>query len=233
MYEAPHRITYYDLDMHGQVKLSAFLRMVHIAADANATELGVGFRELSARDMTFILQRFAVRANRMPAYGECVTIRTWPAGVARGIFTRKGIMLCEKGEKIMEWASLWILFDLAARKILKPAALPIELPEFEDHGVEITPEKILLPVAGEEVSRHTHTVRYADVDTNKHMNNSVYGDLIGNALENSIPWREIQISYLAETRLGEEIEITAKRDGGAFIVTGAVNERNSFAARVL
>lgn len=245
MYEGKHKITYYDLDLLGSVKLSAFLRMVHIAADENASSLGTGFNELSALNMSYVLQRFAVRANRMPAYGECVTIRTWPECVSKGTFIRKGDMYCEKGEKLMEWASMWILLDLAARKILRPSALPVALPDFVDYGVDLLTQKIILPepgeAYGEEFSRYIHTVRYAEVDTNRHMNNSIYGDLIGNALFPTIeaadaaasrPWREIHINYLAETRLGDEIDVTARRNGGTFLITGTANGRASFAARV-
>ena len=246
MYECKHKITYYDLDMVGCVKLSALLKMVHIAADVNASDLGIGFKEMSALNMTFILQRFAIRVTRMPTYAETVRIRTWPDGVARGTFTRKGDMYCESGKKIMEWASLWILFDIEQRRILKPSALPVVIPTFEVHGVEIMPEKIsLLPeTLGTEISKHTHTVRYADVDTNMHMNNSIYGDLIGNALffsesnatTLSQNWREIQINYLSETRLGEEINITTHHKVNEFVITGQTGEnpvKSAFAARVL
>ena len=233
MYEEKRKINYYDLDSAGRVKLSALLRIVHIAADENATELGIGFAEMWRREMSFILQRFAVLVARMPAYGDVVTIRTWPDSVARGTFLRKGDMFDANGKKIMEWASLWILFDIAARKILKPQALHVALPDFANHGVQISPEKIILPAESEKISAHVHTVRYADVDTNQHMNNSIYGDLIGNALPLSHAWREMQINYLAETRLGDEISVAAHRHNNAIFVMGNSSEKTSFVARVI
>jgi acyl-ACP thioesterase len=233
MYAKKQKITYYDLDLLGRVKLSALLRMVHIAADANATELGIGFEKMSALNMSFILQRFGLTTARMPAYGETVTIRTWADSVARGTFIRKGDMFDENAKKIMEWASLWILFDIAERKILKPSALPVELPKCLDHGVQTTPEKIIMPENfSQKISEHTHIVRYADVDTNKHMNNSIYGDLIFNALD-SQNWRDIQINYLAETLKGEEIEVVAYHSNDNFLVKGETPARIAFAAGVL
>jgi medium-chain acyl-[acyl-carrier-protein] hydrolase len=234
MYKGTHRITYYDLDMAGRVKLSALLKMVHIAADVNANDLGIGFKELSRAGMSFILQRFAISAERMPAYDETVTIRTWPSSVARGTFTRKGDMYDANGKKIMEWASLWILFDITARKILKPNALPVQLPSFEEHDVQIAPEKIILPDdlhSCEIFSQYEHTVRYCEVDTNMHMNNSIYGDVISNALL-SQTWREVQINYLAETRLNEKINVTAFKNDEKIYVTGNANGKNSFTALV-
>jgi len=237
MYENKVRITYYDLDFRGKVKLSAILRMVHIAADVNANQLGVGFKTLHPLNISFVLQRFGLKITRMPVYDETVTIRTWPAEMARGTFIRNGDMHDQEGKKIMEWSSMWILFDIAARKILKPSALPIEIPTLPDIGVDIKPEKVVLPMGfGSPFSDHVHTVRYADVDTNMHMNNSIYGDLIGNAVfhtEAAAPdWKEVQINYLGETRLGEEIRITARKDGNICLVNGQAPGRVSFTAGI-
>ncbi|MCL1842460.1 MAG: thioesterase, partial [Defluviitaleaceae bacterium] len=108
----------------------------------------------------------------------------------------------------------------------------------------IMPEKIVLPTPGETpfqlFSEYTHIVRHAEVDTNRHMNNSMYGDLIGNALfpsmeaaESAGDWREVQINYLAETRFGEEIKVSAYRENNQFIVVGDAGGKVSFAAKVL
>jgi len=241
LYEFPTRITYYDLDYRGKVKLSALLRMVHVAADANAKLLGAGYDALAPLGMTFVLQRFGVNIIRMPAYNEDVTIRTWPSDISKGTFLRKGDMYDTTGIKIMEWASLWLLFDINARRVLKPGALPVQLPILCDDGVNIMPEKIILPESwGKPFSRYGHTVSYRDVDTNMHMNNSIYGDLIGNAIfpptaegtAQTPEWKQVQINYLAEMRFGEEAEIFANQEGDSFIVVGKSNGRTTFIARV-
>jgi len=235
------RITYYDLDCNGKVKLSALLRMVHVAADVNASELGASYNVLHPLGMTFVLQRFGVNVIRMPAYNEDITIRTWPYGIDKGTFLRQGDMYDAKGEKIMEWASMWLLFDINARRPLRPAALPVPLLTLEDENVTVKPDKILVPADfGQHFYSYNHIVTYRDVDTNMHMNNSIYGDLIGDAL---FPitrltaglepvLKQVQINYLAEMRLGAEVEVTAHRDRDCFIITGESGGRRAFAAQV-
>jgi len=240
LYETKTRITYYDLDFNGKVKLSALLRMVHIAADINAKDLGVGYDVLAPLGMTFVLQRFGVSIARMPAYNEAVTIRTWPSDVSKGTFLRRGDMYDSTGAKIMEWASLWLLFDIAARRVLRPNALPVPLTGMGHEGVKIMPEKIALPenLAGP-FAQYNHMASYRDVDTNMHMNNSIYGDLIGNAIfpvtgmcTPKPTWKQVQINYLAEVRFGEEVEVSAYQDGDGYIVIGKSNERTAFIAKV-
>jgi len=237
IYEGKTRITYYDLDFRGKVKLSAILRIAHIAADVNANQLGIGFSVMMPLSISFVLQRFALKIQQMPKYDQVVTVRTWPAETSRGTFIRKGDMHDEHGNRIMEWSSLWILFDIANRKILKPSALPVQVQCISDIDVSITPDKVVLP-ACPPFAEHTHTVRYADIDTNMHMNNSIYGDLIGNAifptptLDNYPDWKEVQINYLGETLPGDQIKITACKDDDSYYASGWAADKISFAARV-
>jgi len=242
-YKEKSQITYYDLDFRGSIKLSALLRMVHIAADTNANQLGIGFSALHPMNISFILQRFGLSIERMPKYSEEIIIRTWPASIARGTFIRKGDMYDTNGKKLMEWASLWILFDIAARKILKPSALPTEIDSIGDLDVTTQPQKIDLPKElGKPISSYLHTVRYSEVDTNIHMNNSIYGDLIGNAmfpedsgLENTSfkDWKQVQINYQSETRLGEQIEISTYEQDNANWIIGKTQNRTSFTAKII
>jgi acyl-ACP thioesterase len=238
IYDAPTQITYYDLDCRGRLKLSAFLRMAHIAADANVRDLHIGFDELEPRAMSFILQRFGLDINRMPAYGETVSLRTWPASVIKGTFIRRGDMRDTEGRTLMSWVSLWVLLDLNERKILRPSALPVTLPEIGTLGSPTETQKINFPEDwGEAFTVHTHTVRYADVDTNLHMNNTIYGDLIGNALylredAPATAWASVQINYLSETRLGEAVEVTCRRQGSVYWVAGHAHGKATFFATV-
>ena len=239
LYQSKTRITYYDLDYQGKIKLSALLRMVHVAADVNARELGAGYDVLAPLGMTFVLQRFGVSIMRMPVYNEAITIRTWPSDISKGTFLRRGDMYDKNGVKVMEWASMWLLFDINARKVLRPSALPMPLSSLGAEGVAVMPEKLVLPEhLGQPFYQYHHIAGYRDVDTNIHVNNSIYGDLIGNALfpnhiSTQMPeWKEVQINYLSEIRLGEETEISAWRKGDSFTVTGEAGGRRAFIARI-
>jgi acyl-ACP thioesterase len=231
LYTEERRINYYDLDCRGKLKISAFLRMIHIAADINATGLGIGFNDLNPLSISFVLQRFGVSIQRMPEYDELITLRTWPANIERGIFIRKGEMLSGNGKKIMEWTSIWVLFDVRERRILRPGALPVTISGMGDMGVETEAKKIVLPSNNNnEISSYLHTVRYSEVDTNMHMNNSIYGDLIGNVFNED--WIEMQINFLAEAKLGDEIEVVCKKEGESFLIIGKNNDKAAFSALI-
>ncbi|MDR1665116.1 MAG: hypothetical protein LBR83_09395 [Clostridiales bacterium] len=237
LYEQPVRITYYDLDREGRFKLSALLRLAHIAADINANALGCGFNDLFPLSMSFVLQRFGLETKRLPEYDETVTVRTWPSDISKGTFLRKGNILDTSGNTLMEWTSLWVLLDLKARRILRPNALPKPLEGIGAQGVGAEALKVDVSEDwGEEFSAHVHTVRYSEVDTNKHMNNTFYGDLIADALHKNTGaeitpvFHHTQINYLSEVKQNEDIRVRCRREGGKFRVTGAAGERTAFSA---
>ena len=232
VYDKPAKISYYDLDFAGNIKLSAFLKMVHIAADINATDLGIGFDILEPLNITFILQRFYVNFLRMPLYGDEVRLRTWVDGIYRSSFLRKGDMYDKNNNELIQWASQWILFNKKERKILKPSVLPIDFKTVENQGLVKLHYK---PDFGTEYSRYIHEVRYSEVDTNMHMNNSIYGDLIGNALNpkcDGLKIKEVQINYQHEIKHGEKVIVIAEKDNDNLQVAGLLDDKRAFVANI-
>jgi acyl-ACP thioesterase len=242
VYEAAERITYYDLDCYGRFKLSALLRAAHIAADVNANQLGIGYRDLAAHSMGFILQRFGVSAVRLPEDDENVMISTWPASIERGAFIRCGRIESLSGENLVEWTSLWVLFDINARKILKPGALPVQLDCAGMRGVGVTADRVDANGSeGEFFSEHIHTVSFSETDSNMHMNNTFYGDMAADAVYGSSllfpaetpgEWKSAQINYRSEARAGDRIKLRCAKNGAGYIITGATDQKRVFAASV-
>jgi len=235
--EFPARITYYDLDARGRPKISALLRYAHIAADINANQIGAGYEILKKYSMGFVLQRFAFEAKRMPLYEENVIIRTWPGSVEKGIYLRHGNMLSDENENLLEWTSLWVLFDLNERKILRPSALPVSIEGLGALGVTAQPKKIETSGdTGELISVHSHTVRYNELDTYGHMNNTHYGDMVENAVNHrgldgeAFEWKRAQINYLSELRFGDEVEISCEKQNAALRISGAAGDKKIFSA---
>ena len=239
IYEVKTRVTYYDLDCKNTLKPSALLRMANIAAEQNATDLGIGYTQMEPLSLAFVLQRFCIYSYIAPKYNQDVYVRTWPGEIIKGMFNRYGEMLDMNRVKMMEWISQWVLLDLRARKILRPTELPVTLPVYGNLGVSAAGKKI--EQLDKEAFNQLHhsfvyTVRYSDLDTNLHMNNAVYGNLIADALcpdaNSEIVWQNMLINFLAETRIGETINVSCIHAGDSYRVNGTVEGKPVFAAAV-
>jgi len=239
VYEKDTRIDFYDIDGRGDVKLTALLKHINLAAGANADKIGVGLDITMPMGLAFVIQRFALRVFKWPVYRQSITVRTWPAEITKGTFRRNGEMWDEEGNKLAEWTGLWVLIDIQERKVRRPKALPIDLPAYGSMDVTVEAEKVEVPEEGKLIASYPHIVRFSETDINMHMNNAVYGDLIANVLEiseSSMPhtprWREVQFNYLAETRVGEAVDVQCGQLDNMIYITGTVEGRPVFTAAV-
>ena len=228
------RVTYYDLDCTSSLKRASFMRMANIAGDNHAASLGIGTSKLYERTQAFLLSRFSWRFFKEPVYNQIVDIYTWSVGVAGATFLRNGEMLSEGGEKLVEWASRWVLVDTQTHSLLRPSALDTSVPHDGVQGVTLTTDRIVYPDGPADYT-HSHVVRYSDMDPNIHMNNVVYMDIIMDslpleALDNRL-FRTFHISYIKEAAYGEQIDISCKRDRDIFWFKGSVGGGNCFLAK--
>jgi acyl-ACP thioesterase len=106
-------------------------------------------------------------------------------------------------------------------------------------GVMVEPIKIDLSNDwGEDFSVHSHTVRFNETDTYQHMNNTFYGDLITNALyingvtPTPYEWKNVQINYISEMRLGDTAEIKCRKNENGYRIAGENEGKPVFSAVV-
>ena len=236
-YEKEEIISFYDLDANGDVKLTALLKYMNEAAFYNAEKLGIGFDKTVEFGLVFVIQRIGIRLFKAPELNQKVTVRTWPGETTRSIFKRYGDLRDENGNKLIEWESLWVLIDIEARKIKRPSALPIEIPQYGKEDVAVEARKIILPEERESCASYDHTVKFNELDINMHMNNAIYADLIANvlALTASPPirtWSEIHFNYVHEAKLGDQVVVSCDQVAGSLHVTGSCGEKTIFTATI-
>ena len=225
IYKQSSHINYYDLNAQGDVKLSALLRRINLAAGDNADELGIGFDVMKSHGLAFVVQRFGLALREWPRFREEISIRTWPADISKGTFRRCGDMCNAEGEKIAEWTSIWVLIDINERKLRRPSSLPMELPAMGLMDVSVEAVKLNPPKDAKFLMSYQHPVQYSELDTNEHMNNAVYGDLIANSygfMSKISKWQEVQINYQTEAVMLEELHVERRQAHDTMYISGAV-----------
>ena len=236
IYEQNKQINFYDLNNKGDVKLTALLKHINLAAGTNADEIGVGLDVTIPINLAFVIQRFGLQIFDWPTYRQIVKIRTWPSEISKGTFIRRGDMWDESGNKLAEWTTLWVLIDINERKVKRPKALPVELPQYGPMNVDIEAQKIDVPRNAKLLASYLHTVRYSELDINMHMNNAVYGDLIANVVEMAKApykkWQEVQFNYLNEALLNDQLNVECRKTENILYITGETETRPIFSAKI-
>jgi len=199
-----------EIDLHGRAAVATLCNWLQEAAGNHARSLGWGIEQLGAEQLTWVLARLHLRLDRLPAWRDEVSVTTWPAGVDRLYAVRE--FRVEAGPGACGVATTgWVLLHVGRRRPVRPPATLAALGREGPGRALADPFEPLDPPAAVEHEQH-FTVRFGDVDLNRHANNV---RLIGWALETlpldvlDRPLAELEIDFRSEARLGATIRAIA------------------------
>lgn len=226
------RVPVYDVGPRNLLKFGSVLRLVQETSEQHLDLLHISYEEFRAQGYVFFIISSRVKIKRLPEHNELLTIKTHPRGRGGAQFYRDFKFYGENGGLIIDVMQTTVVADAETHKVQRPQSL-FKYGIFRDFPIEkeerITriniPEN--LPFVGERL------VYYSDLDSNSHMNNSVYGDVFVDFLPNGVEERqlsEVQITYINETPLGDTLKIYAGVDGGRVLMRGNNKKGGSFTA---
>lgn len=218
-------------DLTGQWRPGAILEIMQEAAGQHAEILGVGRNLLIQKGIVWVLSRLEVEMDRYPMAEERIFVETFPMPVRRWFFPRYFIFRDEKGDIIGRAGSLWVLFDIQARKMAAPDAVLHLMPDNSDLLAPLG-----LPATVREVSGTLETSQvlphYTDIDVNGHVNNTKYIDWCCNALGIDVmkeyTLQRFAINYDSEVRPGQEVNLELRRLATDFSCCGFVEGKRHF-----
>ena len=223
-------IPFYDTDYLGRIKLSAVLKIFAQIAGDDYIDRGMTYEFLRENNRAFLVSRLALKFNRFPGNNETMSVNTWEHGKKGAMYLRGYEMFSEDGSIAIEGEAGWICVNLDTRKIERPSAFPWPVEQTEEKETSVSIGKIDCKDV-ELVSEYT--IQNNDVDTNGHLYNATYGDIITNALpkeEFEENYSEFRLNYVNEAVLGEVLSIYKKYTECGIILCGMVGERVCFEA---
>ena len=234
-YTATRKIASYEVNLYGELRLSTILRICQEVAEEHLIGFGMDHVTLmQTQNLAFLILRVGMKINRMPRDGETIIIRTQPEGNSGAQFYRS-YEICSNGEKLMDVMYSNILVDSNTHKIMHPSRLNyLEI----DIKQILSPQKRLgkLKIPAELKDWGTRGIRFSDIDFNGHLSNSIYGDIIEDYLphnyNNSKMCRkklsDLQINYIKESKLKDELVIQGVHSDNNFIMIGKVEGQRAF-----
>ncbi len=224
-------ITVRDADSWGICRPSSLLYYMQETAILHAYELGVGREETLAQYNCFwMLVRIWYRLERPVRWQDDLTIRTWHRG-PKGATIYRDFDLLVNGKRVGEAVSLWVLADIDTRRILRMSRLS-QLQS--SSGGSLCKERTLKPLHPPEKLEtvERRTMRYSETDVNGHINNTHYASFACDALHcedgEKGDWvREMEITFHAECRAGEDILLSVGQADGKWAVHGAGLDQTS------
>ncbi len=215
---------------HQALSLPVLLGDFQETADKGAGDCGFDRTVVTSLNACWIILRMKVHIERLPLWREEFTIRTWSNGCEKLYFDREYEVYGSDGERIGWASSIWILADLNNHRPLIPGRIeglsaPVVQREFLVFG-ERCPKFKSLP--SEEVMKDkpviTKYADYSELDHNHHVNNTRYMAWVLDALYKCdidvSKVKDFDITYIAEVKSGERVDIYVVKTDYGFYVTG-------------
>lgn len=222
VYEREFAIQYHETDQYGFVRHVALLNFMQTAGVDHAALLNVSVGGLRKLGYTWVLSRVHLAMERYLRAGDMIRIRTWPAARIPLFTVRDFELLDGAGAVIGRATTSWAVLHMTSRR---PARLDDVLPEFP-----LTPRRAIdddfstlpvLPKAGRQLDV---PVLRSDLDSNRHVNNTVYVtwalEAIPDDMDRNCRLVSLEIGFRAEALYGDVIRsiITPSPDDPACFI---------------
>lgn len=217
-----------------ELPLNHILNYFIETSNCQSRYLGLSNEKLMAGGQTWMVYKWKVKILRAPRSQEKIRVVTWASGF-KSLMAFREFEMYGGSEKIATASANFLLIDLKTRR---PINIPKEI--FEIYKINDVKnfdriERINEPRSIEPINNFDYIILKRDIDLNDHMNNSVYAELLYEALPDKfsdLKFREVNINYTKELRLGDHVFIDVYFYEGKFYFFFKNSEKTEIYARL-
>lgn len=197
-----------EADCMGRVKPVVLLNYMQDVADKSINKVNLGYEDIVKKGLGWFLIRYRVEFDSDLKNIEELKVQTENRG-SQKIHAYRDFEVFDNitGNRVLRAATSWFLVDVESKSLVNISQDYPKLIKFEKREDDLNLQKLKSPESFD--FEKSFSVRYDDLDVNKHVNNTVY---IGWALEaldfdyrNSHSLKILDIYYKHEAKYGDEI----------------------------
>ena len=224
------KIKTYDIDFKKGISLKAILGFLEETATCHGKEMGYSYLESMKEGIYWVLRSAKIEFFKRPKFDDVIEIYTWPAGI-QGVKVLRKFELFMNGVLIGRGYHYWIMLSIKKMK-------PIIYQKFSDSLIGL-PSELKDNYRIKKIKRQTNLnyaykkeVMLSDLDSNNHVNNVKYSDIIYNAIPTELLYTkeiiDFQIDYLKECKLGDKIGLFYKLIDDSIFIEGRKDDESMF-----
>jgi medium-chain acyl-[acyl-carrier-protein] hydrolase len=215
-FEKKYLIPVYDTAPDGKLSLYSLFNYLQDIASEHAVRLKFGRDDLMKANRFWVLSRIVADVYIRPVWEETIIVKTWPRGTDTIFAIRDYEVSYPDGRKIAAGSSSWLIVDMTTRKVQRPDEM---LTRF--NSGKSVPNALgrnagkVSPVSDNCQVNESFRVKLSDLDVNLHTNNVNYIKWVTDTYDLDFLMNHsadsIEVNYLAESKIGEEILIRSEK----------------------
>lgn len=214
IYKEERKFVYSDYDINDDVLMSHIAEIFQDIAGNHSEFLGCGYEAVKSKDMIWVLAKTKIDVIKNPIIAKNVIVETIAYKPNGLIFARELIIKDkETGETLITGNSNWCLVSLSTRRLVRPNIDVVPFEQDDTNRIYKDKMKSLDNIQFEDEDfMFDQTIRFTDLDHNRHMNNCHYLDIITNAVSPTSNQRitSLEINYEKECIKDDEILVYKK-----------------------
>jgi len=202
----------YVCDFTEKATLTVMTNFLMDAASNHAQQRNFGYEQISKDNAAWVLSRLSVQMEEYPGQNQDLTVETWIEAVSRFSSQRCFSFINGSGKAIGYARTVWAAIDIQTRRPIDIPAWRPDMLQYIEPGKQCPIEKMSkIPSVADVESGMGYTVRYSDIDINKHMNSVKYIEHVINVFDLNVFKekfiRKFEIVYLAEGMFGDKLKL--------------------------
>jgi acyl-ACP thioesterase len=227
MYTLNYKVTTSTCDSEGRLKLYSALQMMQDCSEMWIDSEPTARKFFNDNNMTQLLATRQVEVVRVPRYKEDLTVTTSIYEVMPMYGFRNTFIRDAQGQPCYRTWSMGAFVDLATGKLARLSEETIASLTLEPkQEMNYRGRRIILPKQ-EGIVMEPFTVRRADIDYNRHMNNANYVRIAMELLPEDFKVKDMRVEYRIPAKLGDQLIPTLYPIDGGFIVSLAIEGQPS------
>lgn len=208
-FSMPYQVAYYDTDFRGRMTVERLIAVAVLASETQSTALNRDAAYLTPLNLGWIITHYEINIDQLPKVLDKVEFFTRATTWNKFFCYRDFWVNDESGKRLVTVHTTFALMDLTTRKI-KTVTEEIIGPfgGYKENKIK-RPDKFA-PIDETVAEALPYRVRYYDLDSNQHVNNSKYFtwllDPLGKEFLESHKPIKITIRFDLEVSYGETIQ---------------------------
>lgn len=188
IYEKDFEIYYKDTtNNENRIRLDSLLLLLQEAAILHSEKVGFTEEYMTKNFCAWVLNKLSLEMSSLPAMREKIRIKTWSRGV-KSFKAFRDFEIYRDSLCIGRASTQWFFIDSQQKKLKK---IPEEVRGFYgeldvDAGINLDTLEINDNDLDEVLTKQ-HILRACDIDSNGHLNNTVYAQFVTDLMKNLVP----------------------------------------------
>ncbi len=202
-----YEVRLYDMDINYKLKPNTLLNFLQDIATVAAEKSGFGHTFTQKHNLAWFLLKYRIEFDKYPQNIDVLTVKTESRGVNK-LFAIRDFEIYDNNQLLARATSQWGLVDIQNKTMVPPLAHIPNIDKVEKRDDDLSMKKIS-QIAETTNNKELFKIRYSDIDTNQHVNNSTYMYWAIEALPyeclSQMNIKNIDIQYKKEIQYGHSI----------------------------